>query len=272
MNHNLLLLLFFFFFFVLLFNAAFSDYLSPDSCKPQTCGGLQNITYPFWVEQSQPSYCGVPNFKLSCTDDKAVLNVSGDAYYVQKIFYNNRSVLLSNTQFFNGSDCAPRHNLTFSPPFRLNPSNTYIHLFEGCGSSLTGSLGLTPICSGVIAVPYDYHGSFNYTKLVGECNYSVVAPVWSLDNEEGIHDYLQILKDGFLLNWNTSTCIDECLQRGGRCGYDTATNNAVCLCEDRVHFKKCKARSVSSGNIVLPIFLLLLDLQLSYIINWSYFW
>ncbi|KAK1299033.1 hypothetical protein QJS10_CPB14g00445 [Acorus calamus] len=248
MNHNLQLQLFLLG-FLFSFDAALSDpdYLNPDPCKPQTCGGLQNITYPFWVEQSQQSYCGVPDFKLNCTeDDKAVLTVSGETYYVQNIFYNNRSVVLSNTRFFD-DNCKPPQDLSFPPPFQLNSStNTHIQLFEGCNSSLVGSLGLLQICPGVIAVPDDYY--VNLTKLVGECNYSVLAPVWSLE----IGDYLKNLKDGFLLDWDTSMCVDGCVPSGGRCGYNIPRNSAICLCQDGAYSDaSCHAGTSLAGTALV---------------------
>ncbi|KAK1297846.1 putative serine/threonine-protein kinase [Acorus calamus] len=254
MNHNLQLQLFLLG-FLFSFDAALSDpdYLNPDPCKPQTCGGLQNITYPFWVEQSQQSYCGVPDFKLNCTeDDKAVLTVSGETYYVQNIFYNNRSVVLSNTRFFD-DNCKPPQDLSFPPPFQLNSStNTHIQLFEGCNSSLVGSLGLLQICPGVIAVPDDYY--VNLTKLVGECNYSVLAPVWSLEIGESIDGYLQKLKDGFLLDWDTtSMCVDGCVPSGGRCGYNISRNSAICLCKDRVHYKECSEKSTTKKVVFIVV-------------------
>ncbi|KAK1298855.1 hypothetical protein QJS10_CPB14g00380 [Acorus calamus] len=136
----------------------------------------------------------------------------------------------SNTQFFNGSDCAPpRHNLSFSPPFRLNNSDTHLRVYVGCG--ISSFRVWKQICHGVIAVPDDVE--------IEGCDYSFIAPIWAPDVDKVVDDYLQILKAGFFLDWDTSMCVDGCVQSGGRCSFNVSTNNAVCLCKDRVHFLEC---------------------------------
>ncbi|KAG2628216.1 hypothetical protein PVAP13_3KG274300 [Panicum virgatum] len=35
------------------------------TCAPASCGNL-SITYPFWLRDHQPSYCGLPSFGVGC--------------------------------------------------------------------------------------------------------------------------------------------------------------------------------------------------------------
>lgn len=48
--------------------------------------------------------------------------------------------------------------------------------------------------------------------------------------------YGDVLKMGFLLNWNTDHC-DGCEISGGRCGFEN--NEFVCFCLDGPHQRTC---------------------------------
>ena len=50
-------------------------------------------------------------------------------------------------------------------------------------------------------------------------------------------DYIELLKNGFSLEWTGINCV-ECQLSIGRCGSDE-NNDAVCFCPDRPHTKHC---------------------------------
>ncbi|XLR67195.1 hypothetical protein S83_017867 [Arachis hypogaea] len=70
-----------------------------EACEPKTCGGTtnhQNVSFPFYIISKQNSYCGLPNFGLTCSHDGfPILNTSETLYTVQNIFYNNQSLRVS---------------------------------------------------------------------------------------------------------------------------------------------------------------------------------
>nr|DAD41482.1 TPA_asm: hypothetical protein HUJ06_015805 [Nelumbo nucifera] len=62
-----------------------------EACAPRNCGKGPNISYPFWIPSLQKSYCGIPRSKVTYQNSEPVLNMPGDDYLIQNIFYSNNS-------------------------------------------------------------------------------------------------------------------------------------------------------------------------------------
>ncbi|XP_039170559.1 LEAF RUST 10 DISEASE-RESISTANCE LOCUS RECEPTOR-LIKE PROTEIN KINASE-like 1.2 [Eucalyptus grandis] len=108
---------------------------------PVACGGL-NITFPFFVPDLQPSYCGFPGFALSCANDTPVINLTGDDYVVRDIFYKNQSLRISNAALSDGNSTA----FTYCAPGSLKNLTIPSSLFQ-LSQNVTATLSLLYNCN-----------------------------------------------------------------------------------------------------------------------------
>ncbi|TKY50877.1 serine/threonine-protein kinase [Spatholobus suberectus] len=222
---------------------------SPDpkfvACQPKTCGNNQSISYPFYIEGTQESFCGYPSFGISCSPNGfPILNLSNTQHIIHQIFYQNQSLRVSNAAFSisrpnTTKGCLPRTgNLTLPPSnvFHLAPNQKDMILFYGC--ELLPSLQEHTVgcsaeneTSSVVAL---YKEDKNLTSVSKNCKREVVHTVV----EDGIGGIQEALRKGFLLNWSASDC-SQCNITGGRCGFDSDMYTFRCYCTDRFHSVKC---------------------------------
>ncbi|KAK1565387.1 hypothetical protein Q3G72_025348 [Acer saccharum] len=91
-----------------------------EACVPRTCGNRLNISYPFWISQEQESFCGYPNFEITCEDEEPVLRISNEDYIIKDFFYGNNSLLVASAAVYEETCPTPLHNLSLSrTPFNL---------------------------------------------------------------------------------------------------------------------------------------------------------
>ncbi|RVX14234.1 Leaf rust 10 disease resistance locus receptor-like protein kinase-like 1.2 [Vitis vinifera] len=125
---------------IIIFTSFVIETLSADpkfeACKPHNCGTGPNVSYPFWIPKEQESYCGFPNFSITCNDEKPVLTISDDYYVIREIFYTNHSFLMSNSAVYDGDSCpTPLHNFSLDrTPFNYSPSHYDLLVFYNCTS------------------------------------------------------------------------------------------------------------------------------------------
>ncbi|KAB1205597.1 hypothetical protein CJ030_MR7G017769 [Morella rubra] len=212
---------------------------------PDTCGDGQNISYPFYIPGNRKPYCGYPGFELSCNNNsQPTINISNTAYIVQKIFYRNQTLRVSNSAFSNTTiDCIPLTRNVSLPGVRfdLAPNQTRLFLLYNCNSSLLehpsefyrGCYEEKETRS-VLALS---EGDPKLRNASQACRSAVVAPVESYGaNGDEIRG---LLRRGFLLKWKATSC-SICEQSGGFCGFNATTYNFRCLCPDRPHVWHCR--------------------------------
>ena len=73
------------------------------TCKPSSCGGIRNITYPFRL-QGDKSGCGDPNYELICENNLTVFKQGGKKYFVAEINYHNYTIRVMDPDQKKG-DC-----------------------------------------------------------------------------------------------------------------------------------------------------------------------
>ncbi|KAL7207919.1 hypothetical protein ACSBR1_029799 [Camellia fascicularis] len=86
-----------------------------------SCGDIQNITFPFQL-QSDTQICGGGNnnFTLSCDNNRTILSLSSAKYYVHSINYDNPTICLIDI----GIQTNNNNNVySFFPLHSLTPSN-----------------------------------------------------------------------------------------------------------------------------------------------------
>ncbi|KAL7240374.1 hypothetical protein ACSBR2_006093 [Camellia fascicularis] len=80
----------------------------------------------------------------------------------------------------------------------------------------------------------------NLSYVLGKCKTQVLAPV-ELNGYDGIADYMDVLRRGFVLQWKANNC-SECEASGGRCRFDASSYQFLCFCKDRPHRVRCITR------------------------------
>lgn len=114
------------------------------SCSvTRTCGDGQIISFPFFIQDQQESFCGYPGFNLFCLNSRPVLRLLDDNYIIHQIDYINQTLRLSNAAFLNTSNaCVPHLLKNTSLPndgrFNLLSNQTELLLFSRCNSALFG--------------------------------------------------------------------------------------------------------------------------------------
>ncbi|KAI8022005.1 LEAF RUST 10 DISEASE-RESISTANCE LOCUS RECEPTOR-LIKE PROTEIN KINASE-like 1.2 [Camellia lanceoleosa] len=240
-----------------------------EACVPKTCGG-KSISYPFWIQGEQESYCGYPGFELTCQNNHSILQIPENNYTVQEIFYGNQSIRISVSNL--GGECLPPiRNLSLEVgKFKFASSDIpYLHILSNCSLSLPGGLlDYNRISCG--AKNEDVWGSAlamfennkNLSYALGKCKTQVLAPV-ELNVYDGIEeDYMDVLRRGFVLRWTATDC-SECESSGGRCGFNESSFHFLCFCKDRPHRVSCKTRGSQLKVVlatVIPGVILLLGL------------
>ncbi|THU64398.1 hypothetical protein C4D60_Mb01t26050 [Musa balbisiana] len=215
-------------------------------CQPQRCGN-QTIKYPFWLNNKQPAYCGVPPFNVTCISsgsqaETLSFNVFDGAYHVKNIFYENKSVQITAAVFDDDRCPLPTFNITTGLyPFVLSSANKRIFFLSNCSSSMNLPTFRNISCAadgGLVYFGGEYNSSGKLNLSGGVCTLFVVPVVGYID--VGINvNYSALLRTGWLLNWSAPDCT-ECSDSGGQCGFNDTTSKFMCFCPDRVHTRKCE--------------------------------
>ncbi|XP_057996206.1 LEAF RUST 10 DISEASE-RESISTANCE LOCUS RECEPTOR-LIKE PROTEIN KINASE-like 1.2 isoform X3 [Hevea brasiliensis] len=266
MNQNLLLIPFYPFInlfiitFLLLAREATCAYVDPQylTCSiNKTCGDGQIISFPFYIQDQQESFCGYPGFNLVCQNRRPVLRLRDDNYTIHKIDYKNQIIRVSNAAFFHtNTACVPHRFKNTSLPddrFNLFPNQTELFLLSRCNSTLLGGSNselqkYKVNCSGETE-DGPILSMFDGDPILGTasevCEKELVVPVDSQRGEnEGIE---RMLERGFVLNWTASNC-SICESSGGKCGFNSSTYHFRCFCPDRPHAWDCKPDPAATGN------------------------
>ncbi|KAM1140027.1 hypothetical protein ACFX19_040848 [Malus domestica] len=123
------------------------------SCPPSSCGNIQNISYPFRL-QDDPKNCGESMYNLFCEDNVTVLRINSGRYYVKSINYNNNTIRVVDPGFdHNNCSSVPLYSLSSDSIIFGSPYSVYsydIHYrtvwisraitFLNCASPVNSSL------------------------------------------------------------------------------------------------------------------------------------
>ncbi|KAL8138073.1 hypothetical protein V2J09_004074 [Rumex salicifolius] len=247
-----------------------SEYLDPKyvSCNLFECGHL-NISYPFYVPPTQPSYCGLNGFNVSCNNrSQAIIRISGDNYVINEILYDKLAINITNSAFSSSVfDCPSSiHSLTLSYDgrFKFTSQHRDIFLFQNmnCSRNVTGSSkNYTKIkCDDdnrhnplLLAV----YGEDFYPKEFGECGEKVIVPYYEdeIENSSSSNSSIEeILKRGIVLDYRANNC-SHCIESNGRCGFNATTSEFICLCPNTPpHRSACHSKKTRNNTwkVILP--------------------
>ncbi|KAK4354379.1 hypothetical protein RND71_026573 [Anisodus tanguticus] len=229
--------------FIILADGTLSMYLNSSACITQSCGNGVKISYPFWIPEKQPSYCGLPAYNVTCNKHKPLLHISGEEFIIKDVFYTNQSILLAKADVFDEDNkCpVPRHNFsTRGTPFTSGPNTADLFFFYDCTQPYERETYAVNCARNVT------HHSFAvfHTELLEHYNYSVEScqePVYALVEADSLDrllkmNYTQVLQKGFFLQWDGINCRD-CKNSGGHCG--AQSNEFLCICNDQTQPRTC---------------------------------
>ncbi|KAL7240364.1 hypothetical protein ACSBR2_006083 [Camellia fascicularis] len=172
-----------------------------EACVPKKCGG-QSISYPFWIQGEQESYCGYPGFELTCQNNHSILQIPENDYTVQEISYDSQSIRISVANL--SSECLPPiRNLSLEvDKFKFASSDIpYVHILANCSLSLPGGLlDHNRISCGAknedvwgwgLALAM-FGNNKNLSYALGKRKTQELAPV-ELNGYDGIGDYMEVI-------------------------------------------------------------------------------
>ncbi|PIA33387.1 hypothetical protein AQUCO_04100071v1 [Aquilegia coerulea] len=234
---------------VLLVETTLSANQQYEACEPRQCGDSLNVRFPFWIQNQHQSYCGHPNFGITC-EETPMIQVSNVDYIVRNISYEAHSVLVVDPDALEDSCPTPLHNISLNDaPFEFGPSYANLYIFYNCTSIPTDYYTYSVPCATNASnsrhsfAAFLHHMGLGYLNASSQnCQSMVNAPV---EIEEGTSyenmismSYADILREGFLLNWGVArnNCT-ICETSGGRCGFDR--NEFICFCPDHPHSRSC---------------------------------
>ncbi|XP_066312379.1 LEAF RUST 10 DISEASE-RESISTANCEUS RECEPTOR-LIKE PROTEIN KINASE-like 1.2 [Miscanthus floridulus] len=230
------------------------------------CGGV-NISYPFYLadatrETADYGYnysCRYTDLKIFCQGEGPtgipVISLGGENYAVQKIFYDNHTIILADSDVFVGGSCpAVSHNVSFEELWLYNSSAFHnLTFFFGChlGDSMTLEFDAYKIkCADFKSPPdagpgdsfvvmTDEHDRYPEQELAMNCNMIVTVPVnhdvlMAASNQQDFRSggYGDVLRRGFELEWERVT-VDGCHlceESNGQCAYSQHRDFLGCLC------------------------------------------
>ncbi|KAG8382865.1 hypothetical protein BUALT_Bualt05G0123700 [Buddleja alternifolia] len=210
---------------------------------PQLADTMSEAYFPHWVHK---------HLEVNVhEEDHDVLNLRGDDFVVEDIFYKTKSLRVSDPAFSSlnsSAGCVPRITVNTTLPglrYEFVGNVTTLHLFSNCTNSSL-SEGRLRYCNAEDrndwVLPL-YENSENFTNALESCGRNVVVPVEEHVEDEnlGRGSVVEVLRRGFVLNWTVSDC-SECTSSGGRCGFNETTYRFWCFCPDRPHALSCKSR------------------------------
>ncbi|KAM1124759.1 hypothetical protein ACFX2I_040111 [Malus domestica] len=123
------------------------------SCPPSSCGNIQNISYPFRL-QDDPKNCGESMYNLFCEDNVTVLRFNSGRYHVKSINYNNNTIRVVDPGFdHNNCSSVPLYSLSsdsiiFGSPYSVYSYDIHYRMvwisraitFLNCASPVNSSL------------------------------------------------------------------------------------------------------------------------------------
>ncbi|XP_030939228.1 LEAF RUST 10 DISEASE-RESISTANCE LOCUS RECEPTOR-LIKE PROTEIN KINASE-like 1.2 isoform X3 [Quercus lobata] len=212
-----------------------------DCSRPYECGGIKNVSYPFWGG-NRPEYCGRQGFKLECNEypiikfgeqEFLILNIS-ESQHIMTIarldLWLCPQTYLDTVLNYSIFDYAPTvQNITFfydCPP----QVNTLIPVQNRFKCSLEGS----DVDNNAYFV--NESSAKIHIREPEKCRGEIRVPILrnAIDESAGVVPALkEVLNRGFDVEYiplDDIVC-NGCVESGGKCG-SNVTHEFVCLCRD----------------------------------------
>ncbi|KAL7213566.1 hypothetical protein ACSBR2_016150 [Camellia fascicularis] len=240
-----------------------------------SCGNIP-INYPFGIDDG----CGSPYYRhiLVCTSGQLQLRTPSGKYPVRSVSYSDPHILVSDPFMWNcldGDNFRPTRpfSLDTSTHFSLSPQNDYLffncsknHVIiepkpifcerfpEKCDSSCDSASYLCrhlPECASALGggscCSYYPKATESLRLMLKYCS-SYTSVHWR--NVGNTAPYDQVPEYGIRVDFDipvTTSCLrcQDTAKGGGKCGFDTQTQDFLCLCDEGNTTTYCKDPNIS---------------------------
>ncbi|KAA8532631.1 hypothetical protein F0562_032553 [Nyssa sinensis] len=180
-----------------------------------SCGD-QNISYPFRLK-GDPASCGDPDYELSCSNNKTIMEYYSGKFYVKKISYENRTLNIVDVNLANGTCNLPYRSVLPSEVgndirYKGMAFKTYAS-FMNCSKIIRDpAYKKLPCLGGGTSDVYVIYDSYMLSNLPVGCKFISMTPIAHGNvNNPSYEAILKLLKSGFDLGWSVE-CRDCLLQ------------------------------------------------------------
>ncbi|KAL6213843.1 hypothetical protein ACLB2K_013282 [Fragaria x ananassa] len=253
---------FFVFFYCVNFTTSLSSSSNLSNCtKTFNCGTLQNLTYPF-TGGDRPAYCGPPEFHINCINDLPELTIMSLNYRVLILAPAAQTLRLARMDLWNET-CSHEfaNSSVASDAFMFSEDdNVDVTIFYGCNST------------SIVPKPENwFHCDINQTfddayYLIGpvpldpimstfKCVIGITVPILKTTAAKLVANrslFEQSIMDGFIANYSNPYIhqCNKCLNVNGECGFDSDSNQPVCICGGRLCDPAGKSTNIKIGFAV----------------------
>ncbi|KAL0424012.1 UNVERIFIED_CONTAM: LEAF RUST 10 DISEASE-RESISTANCE LOCUS RECEPTOR-LIKE PROTEIN KINASE-like 2.1 [Sesamum radiatum] len=112
-----------------------NDRLRPNCSRSFQCGGIGNISYPFWGDGVQPEECGYSGFQLfNCKGAFPVLDIQPLRYHVLELNFSSRTLKVAREDLLKNACSEVLYNTTLNGLYDFAPDSNdeNVTLFFGC--------------------------------------------------------------------------------------------------------------------------------------------
>ncbi|KAI6684603.1 hypothetical protein NL676_030516 [Syzygium grande] len=231
------------------------------------CGNLQNVSYPFWG-LNRASYCGLPDFELTCQDGTtALITISNQTYRVLRVDETSQTMTVARTDYWNN----------ICPTYLINTTQEITSPFSYTSDTLASNLTLYYRCQASpsqitsLIVDSQFNCTINGTNVIGNfltkkvsditsytganltsiinyfggCDVSVVlavnqSAIQEIESNQTNMTVASAINQGFGLQWTADAKCNGCLASGGECGRQTSSGDFICYCQYTSNSSTCR--------------------------------
>ena len=212
------------------------------TCRPSSCGEIQNISNPFRLK-GDPSGCGDPDYELVCENNRTMVNLEHGKYYVADINYDNYTIRVVDPGVEKGN-CfsAPLYSLTrensdYYGPYYLEWNGmTSTAVFMNCDQPISdGSyIPITPCnATSSSSQAYVYALVGRESMEVGDIKYPctisrTIITQFLKPGNLSMSDLQEMLLLGLELSFLSFRCKGECEVKGLECDVNYGSHTVQC--------------------------------------------
>ncbi|KAM7280182.1 hypothetical protein ACFE04_007316 [Oxalis oulophora] len=231
------------------------DYRYTNCSQPFSCGGISDVTYPFWGGD-RPEYCGLSGLELTCEDDDIprILMEKKTKYRIIEFSSNTRTLTVVRDDYY-GTVCPTffsNSSIDFSN-FNYASNLSNITIFYKCSNAFA-LISVKFNCE-INTTTLDAYAAIKdseINQLIGaSCSSSVKVTVANSAADavnDGEKDVVEAINGGFGLQWKSSTDCHTCMGSGGSCGFNSSLNSFACFCYDQPSNTTCSSKPPGSNS------------------------
>ncbi|RVW87506.1 Rust resistance kinase Lr10 [Vitis vinifera] len=183
------------------------------TCRPSSCGDIQNISYPFRLK-GDPSGCGDPDYELVCENNRTMINSrNGDKYDVADINYDHSTIRVVDPGVKKGN--------CFSTPLYPCHITSLIHII--IRSNVTSSSSQAHLYA-LVGGKYMEVGDIKYSCTI----LRTIATRFLKHDNLSMSDLQEVLLLGLDLSFLSFRCKSECEVKGLNCDVNYSNHTVQC--------------------------------------------